>query len=185
MAVNRVDAVVTRFSTDLNRDTERERERSLYDVITDYDVIEFSNFLLFWNWKKIFFLRILELWIVRIGCNLRLRRVEESWRNNATITNRSILERLWEKEQFIMYRQRSKNIIVEIYGRDLRNLCLSSIRYLVLARNVASYVGQWTRTFSPVTEPCNDCSFAAFACSVAFQWARSCGRWGGGRGRGR
>lgn len=61
MAVNRVDAVVTRFSTDLNRDTERERERSLYDVITDYDVIEFSNFLLFWNWKKIFFLRILEL----------------------------------------------------------------------------------------------------------------------------
>lgn len=61
MAVNRVDAVVTRFSTDLNRDTEREREKSLYDVITDYDVIEFSNFLLFWNWKKIFFLRILEL----------------------------------------------------------------------------------------------------------------------------
>lgn len=61
MAVNRVDAVVTRFSTDLNRDTERERERSLYDVITDYDVIEFSNFLLFWNWKKIFFLRILKL----------------------------------------------------------------------------------------------------------------------------
>lgn len=57
MAVNRVDAVVTRFSTDLNRDTERERERSLYDVITDYDVIEFSNFLLFWNcdWKEIFF----------------------------------------------------------------------------------------------------------------------------------
>lgn len=61
MAVNRVDAVVTRFSTDLNRDTEREREKSLYDVITDYDVIEFSNFLLFWNWKKIFFLRILKL----------------------------------------------------------------------------------------------------------------------------
>lgn len=61
MAVNRVDAVVTRFSTDLNRDTEREREKSLYNVITDYDVIEFSNFLLFWNWKKIFFLRILEL----------------------------------------------------------------------------------------------------------------------------
>lgn len=57
MAVNRVDAVVTRFSTDLNRDTEREREKSLYDVITDYDVIEFSNFLLFWNcdWKEIFF----------------------------------------------------------------------------------------------------------------------------------
>lgn len=61
MAVNRVDAVVTRFSTDLNRDTEREREKSLYNVITDYDVIEFSNFLLFWNWKKIFFLRILKL----------------------------------------------------------------------------------------------------------------------------
>lgn len=57
MAVNRVDAVVTRFSTDLNRDTEREREKSLYNVITDYDVIEFSNFLLFWNcdWKEIFF----------------------------------------------------------------------------------------------------------------------------------
>lgn len=33
----------------------------------------------------------------------------------------------------------------------------------------------WTRTFP--LEPCN-CT--AFACCVAFQWARSSGRWGGG-----